>query len=122
MGMRVTQIHIPTSLKYKTWEYRQQLLNSERLYSAEYHSAGSGRTDATITEAYETATAVKHQHYDAMVQLVDAAIELGMSPKEVIATLDEAGLSKREVKALLVWKSGGYVPGEFVPVKELSEK
>ena len=105
-GQRVLEVDVPRSLSFKTKDFIRERREARALLSATVRIRGDV-SEADIKEAYRTAEKAERALFDTMHETTQAARRLGITEDQILAILDDAGLSKIDAGRIFM---GDYTP------------
>lgn len=108
-GLRIQETDIPTSLGFAASDYANELGNATKIFTSKYASRGTVE-EGEVSKAYQEADESRRKLFDQMSRKARAAINLGVSEKEVARVMRASGISLEGVGGLLAGKYTPYVP------------
>jgi hypothetical protein len=107
-GVRLTELDVAQSLRFRASDFQRQMSNATRMLSSVTKRAGKV-SEGEIESAYSSLEESRERHFRAMRRAVEAAQALGLSRQEIVREL-RGSLSAENTSALLRNRYRPYKP------------
>lgn len=108
-GFRRTTLDPKVALYYKSFEFADRKRDASAIFNRSARDPNSV-SDDELRNAYRRATTTMARAYRDIITLVQSARKMGASKTQVIQTLRAAGVSKRDIGAILAGKAPPFQP------------